>query len=145
MAYDEEAGTVTVQITAADNGKFANLMDVTQIYMQVPGADGKNVWAKATIDAEAKRLTATFPADAHRRSNVMSKYVLAVPAENSTGYQQITSNSMYVDNPGEYAETTRSYFGFYQGKVDSKKGMPVSYTHLSVDRICYHTGVYSEV
>lgn len=30
---------------------------------------------------------------------------------------------MYVDNPGEYAETTRSYFGFYQGKVDSKKGM----------------------
>lgn len=122
-AYDEEAGTVTVQITAADNGKFANLMDVTQIYMQVPGADGKNVWAKATIDTENKILTATFPADAHRRSNVMSKYVLAVPAENSTGYQQITSNSMYVDNPGEYAETTRSYFGFYQGKVDSKKGM----------------------
>ena len=37
-AYDKEAGTVTVQITAADNGKFANLMDVTQIYMQVPGA-----------------------------------------------------------------------------------------------------------
>ena len=122
-AYDKEVGTVTVQITAADNGKFANLMDVTQIYMQVPGADGKNVWAKATIDAEAKTLTATFPADAHRRSNVMSKYVLAIPAENSTGYQQITSNSMYVNNPGKYAETTRSYFGFYQGKVDSKKGM----------------------
>ena len=122
-AYDEEAGTVTVQITAADNGKFANLMEATQIYMQVPGADGKNVWEKATIDTENKILTATFPADAHRRSNVMSKYVLAVPAENSTGYQQITSNSMYVDNPGEYAETTRSYFGFYQGKVDSKKGM----------------------
>lgn len=53
----------------------------------------------------------------------MSKYVLAIPAENSTGYQQITSNSMYVNNPGKYAETTRSYFGFYQGKVDSKKGM----------------------
>lgn len=122
-AYDKEAGTVTVQITAADNGKFANLMDVTQIYMQVPGADGKNVWAKATIDTENKILTATFPADAHRRSNVMSKYVLAIPAENNTGYQQITSNSMYVDNPGEYAETTRGYFGFYQGKVDSKKGM----------------------
>ncbi|MDO4260597.1 MAG: DUF5722 domain-containing protein [Eubacteriales bacterium] len=125
LPQGEDTGTMTVRLTVADDGKIEGLdHDNTVLYVQVPGPDGQTQWAEGTLDADAGTVTASFPADTMLRSNLMGRYALAVASGSSqTGYQKITGNDMYVDNPEDFAVTTNTYVGFYEGKTASKKGM----------------------
>lgn len=125
--YDKNEDTVTVKVTADAAVPFSSMQN-PKVFIQVPGSNGQLAYEEGSVNIEENSVTATFPADEMLRSNIMSRYALAVEsAYSTTGYQQITSNDLYVDDPEINAQTEKEYQGFYAKsstwRTSSKKGM----------------------
>ncbi len=65
------------------------------------------------------------------RENMMQRYGLAAVTED--GYRIVSRNARYIENPEVKAVTTKSYQGYYEGKITSKKGMQGVHANATAD------------
>ena len=103
------------------------LAEMPQVYIVQLTSDGTSIINAFPATYENQVVTASISCDAREaRSCMMNYYAAGIYSRMLNGYQQVSVSS-YIMNPENIAEptggTTNTYAGFYEGKVESKKGM----------------------
>ena len=103
------------------------LAEMPQVYIIQFTSDGTSIINVFPATYENQVVTASISCDAREaRSCMMNYYAAGIYSRMLNGYQQVSVSS-YITNPEDISEptggTTNTYAGFYEGKVESKKGM----------------------
>ena len=103
------------------------LAEMSQVYIIQLTSDGTSIINVFPATYENQVVTASISCDAREaRSCMMNYYAAGIYSRMLNSYQQVSVSS-YIMNPEDIAEptggTTNTYAGFYEGKVESKKGM----------------------
>ena len=116
--------TLNIQI---DLGTDSILAEIPQVYIVQLSSDGTSIINAFPATYKDQLLVASISSNTREaRSWMMNHYAAGIYSKVRGAYQQVSVSS-YITNPEDIAEptdgTSKEYYGFYEGKVESKKGM----------------------
>ena len=122
-SYEKEI--LTIKIDLGTNVFLDNMTQ--QLYIFQMATNGTSIRTAYPASYKDHVLTANIKATAREaRSCLMNHYSAGIYSKYYFGYQQMSKTS-YITNPEDIAGPTggtdSTYAGFYEGKIESKKGM----------------------
>ncbi len=118
-ACTDSALTVSVHAQRSDTMEKMSQF----LYMVLLDSSGEHIVASEKISSRVENdwiMAADFASSDSFRAEAVGKYAVAVKFGED---YQVLSNLMYLSNPEIMAVTKKKYPGFYEGEIESKKGM----------------------